>query len=325
VLIAVHNEAERIGAKLANLRSVDYPKDRLRILFVSDGSTDGSDEQLVLAGIEFVRVPQRQGKANALNVGSRLVREEVLVMTDVRQMLVPGAIRHLVASLMRPGIGAVSGELVHHTPGSNQAAHIGLYWRYEKAIRKAESRLHSTAGVTGALYAIRAADLVSLPENTVLDDFEIPIALVRRRLRVLFDPRAVIYDELQQESQGERRRKVRTLAGNFQAFARNGWLFVPWRNPIWWQFLSHKAFRLLVPYALIALFVSSILIGGTYGLFALLQATGYLLAIAGMISPRVRELPLVSFGVVFVDMNLAALLALRDFLAGRVSARWEKT
>lgn len=325
VLISVYNEAQRVQAKIDNLRSLDYPQDKLRIVFVSDGSTDGTDERLAAAGVDVVRVPGRRGKPNALNTGAQLVREEIVVLTDVRQMLVPRALKHLVASLLRPGIGAVSGELIHRDPSTQQGAQIGLYWRYEKLIRRAESRLHSTAGATGALYAIRARDLIRLPEDTLLDDFEIPIACVRRGQRVLFEPRAIIYDELQSHSAGERRRKVRTLAGNFQSFARNPWLFAPWRNPIWWQFLSHKAFRLFVPYALAAVLVTSLLLDGLYRLFGLMQLAAYALAGLGMVCHSLREKRLVSFLVVFVELNWAAVLGLKQYLGGRLSAQWEKT
>jgi poly-beta-1,6-N-acetyl-D-glucosamine synthase len=326
ILIAVHNEAHRLLPKIENLRQLDYPPQAVRILFVSDGSSDDTNARLAATpGVEYAIVPERRGKAHALNVGMQRVHEDVVVFTDVRQMLVPAAIKHLIATLMQPGIGAVSGELVHRDAATRQAARIGLYWRYEKVIRKAESRLHSTAGVTGALYAMRAGDVVRLPEDALLDDFEMPIAVLRKGLRVLFEPRAVMYDELQPESAGERRRKIRTLAGNYQSFARNPWLFAPWRNPIWWQFLSHKAFRLLVPYALPIVLATSWLLGGAYRAFGLLQLAGYGLALLGLASKPLREQRLISFIVVFVELNWAAVLGLRQYLGGRLSAQWEKT
>jgi poly-beta-1,6-N-acetyl-D-glucosamine synthase len=325
VLVAVHNEASRIPAKIENLRSLSYPREKIRLLFVSDGSTDGTVSSLEEAGVECIVVPDRRGKAHALNTGAATIHEEVVLLTDVRQTVEPAALEHLVKALLQPGVGAVSGELMHRDPATKEAANIGLYWKYEKLLRRAESRVHSTAGATGALYAIRREDLITLPEDTLLDDFEIPIARVRKGYRVLFEPKAIIYDELQQRSGGERRRKIRTLAGNFQSFGRNPWLFVPWLNPICWQFLSHKVFRLLVPYALLVLLATSLLLEGWYRAFGVVQLIGYSLAGLGMVSAQVRRLPLVSFGVVFVDLNLAALMALREYAMGRINARWEKT
>lgn len=327
VVVAVHNEQDRVLPKLANLRALDYEPGQLRILFVSDGSTDATNARLgAEAGITLLSYPERRGKPHALNVALERVQTEVVVFTDVRQELEPAAVRNLVARLMEPGVGAVSGELVHRDPVTHAASHIGLYWRYEKWIRRAESRLASTVGVTGALYAIRREDYVPLPADTLLDDFVVPMTIVRRGHRVLFEPRAVIYDDLQADTRGERKRKVRTLTGNFQAFARHPWMFLPWENPVLIQFLSHKVFRLFVPYALVMLLAASLLANGLfYRVMAAAQLAFYLLVAGGLALPRLRANRLVSFALVFVELNWAAVLALRNFLTGGVDSRWEKT
>lgn len=327
VVVAVHNEQDRVRAKIQNLRRLDYPVDRIRILFVSDGSTDGTERRLrAEPGVEVLAYAVRRGKPHALNMGVEAAGSEVIVFTDVRQQLEPDAVKHLVRRLWQPGIGAVSGELVHRDPQTQTAAHIGLYWRYEKWIRRGESRLASNLGVTGALYAIRREDYTPLPEDTLLDDFEVPIAILRRGKRVVFESRAIISDDLQPNVAGERRRKIRTLTGNFQSFSRNPWLFSPVHNPVFVQFLSHKVFRLLVPYALIALFVSSLLLDGhAYRLAAGLQAAGYAACGLGLLWPRLRRRRLISFLLVFLELNWAAVLAMRNFITGRINVRWEKT
>lgn len=327
VIVAVYNEQDRVLAKIANLRTVDYPPDKLRIIFVSDGSTDQTNDRVANeTGVDLVAYPVRRGKPHALNTGVQAAREEVLVFTDVRQAIEPRALRYLVARLLEPGIGAVSGELVHFDPGTHAASHIGLYWRYEKWIRKAESRLASNLGVTGALYAIRRTDYSPIPNDTLLDDFEIPMRILRSGKRVVFESRAQVFDELQQSVSGERQRKVRTLTGNFQSFARNPWLFSPLANSVFVQFLSHKVFRLFVPYALALLFVSSLFLDGRlYRLVAGVQFVGYAVCALGLAWPQLREQRLVSFLMVFLELNWAAVLALGNFLAGRVDARWEKT
>ncbi|MDI1446965.1 glycosyltransferase family 2 protein [Polyangium sp. 6x1] len=327
VVIAVHDEAARLAAKLENLRALDYPRDRLRFLFVSDGSTDGTDALLAREpDVTFVRYPERRGKAYALNVAMAHVETPVVVFADVRQRIERPAVRHLVARLMQPGVGAVSGELLHVDPRTLTAAHIGLYWRYEKWIRKAESRFASTVGVTGALYVMRREDYTPLEPGTLLDDFEQPMHLARRGRRVVFEPRAVMYDELEQNMAGERKRKIRTLTGNFQSFARHRWLFLPWQNPLWVQFVSHKWFRLLVPYALGVMYTSSVLSSGTlYRAAATLQGAFYALSFAGAAIPMLRRSRLVSFAEVFVELNRASVLALGNYLDGRIDARWEKT
>jgi cellulose synthase/poly-beta-1,6-N-acetylglucosamine synthase-like glycosyltransferase len=327
IVVAVYNEQQRVLAKIENLRSLDYTPDRLRVLFVSDGSTDATND--LIAGqrdVELLAYPERRGKPHALSRALERVASEVVVFTDVRQMLEPHAVRRLVARLQSPDVGAVSGELVHRDPVTHAAAHIGLYWRYEKWIRRAESRFASTVGVTGALYAIRRADYVPLSDDALLDDFEIPMQIVRRGHRVVFESGAVIYDELQQDTAGERKRKVRTLTGNFQAFARHPWMFLPWHNPVWVQFLSHKVFRLFVPYALVSMLGASFLASGAvYTLAAAAQALFYAASLAGLAFVGWRRNRLISFAVVFLQLNWAAVLAMRNALSGSIDARWEKT
>jgi len=326
VVVAVHNEERRILAKMRNLREIDYPLGKLRILVVSDGSTDATNALLAAApGIDWIAYPRRMGKAHAINMARSQLREDVVVFTDARQTLDTAAIRYLVAALMQPGIGAVSGELVHYAPGTQTAANIGLYWRYEKIIRRAESRFWSTIGATGALYAIRAADIPRLHPDTLLDDFEIPIATLRKGLRTVFESRALIYDELQSDSTGERRRKLRTLSGNFQSFARNPWLLLPWGHRVWWQFMSHKVFRLLVPYALVLALVGSFAIGGAYRIFGFAQLLAYLLGVAALRTSALRRNRLLGLLVLFMELNWTAALAAKVYLGGRLDARWEKT
>ena len=327
VVMAGYNEAARLPGKIANLRALDYPQNKVDVLVVSDGSTDATTEVLDnLAGVRVLAYPQRQGKAHALNLALAQVQTEFVVFCDVRQDLEAGSVRRLISDFCDPAVGAVSGELVHRPSSTQTGQNIGLYWRYEKAIRKAESRFHSTVGATGALYAIRTRDFAPIAPDTILDDFEIPMRITRMGKRTLMEAQAHVYDVLQAESSAEQKRKIRTLTGNFQTFSRHFWLFSPAQNPVWFQFLSHKVFRLIVPYALIiTLLTSALLPGAFYRLAFLLQAAFYALAAAGQWIPATRRNKFVSFAHVFFDMNAAAILALLKFLSGRADAKWEKT
>ncbi len=328
VVMAAYNERARIDRKVANLRALDYPQHRLHIVVVSDGSTDGTDIAAAAhPGVRVLHFPGRHGKPHGLNRALEAVTTPVVLFNDVRQAMQADALKLLVARLLQPGVGAVSGELVHLDPQTRTAANIGLYWRYEKWIRAAESRFRSTVGATGAIYVIRRADFVPLAEDAILDDFELPMAIARTGQRVVFEGGALLFDELQTEMDGERKRKVRTLTGNYQAMARHPWMFSPWHNPLWLQFLSHKVFRLVAPYAMLTLLVSSVLLipHPFYLAAAVAQLAFYGLATCGMRLPQLRRSRLVSFSAVFVEMNLAAVVGLYRYLAGQAEVRWEKT
>jgi cellulose synthase/poly-beta-1,6-N-acetylglucosamine synthase-like glycosyltransferase len=327
VVIAVHNEQHRVAAKIANLRALDYPQDKLRILFVSDGSTDGTEAEIARhPGVEVIAYTPRQGKATALNTAMRQVTTPVVLFCDVRQKVDSAALGLVVSRLMQPGVGVVSGELVHYDPNTHAAANIGLYWRYEKWIRQSESDWSSVVGATGAFYVMHRHAFVPLAPDTLLDDFEIPMQAVRQGLRVQFEGGAQVFDELQQDLQGERKRKIRTLSGNFQSFSRHPWLFSPNANPILVQFLSHKVFRLAVPYAMVLALVSSALSATpTVQVLAGLQALFYTGALSGRLVPALGRNKLISFAGVFVELNWVAMLAGLQFWTGRSDIKWEKT
>jgi poly-beta-1,6-N-acetyl-D-glucosamine synthase len=327
IVVSIFNEAGRIDAKIANLRALDYPKDRFEILVVADGCTDDSAQRVHRhEGVRLIAYPDRRGKPTALNLAVAETKTPIVVFMDVRQTVEPSALKHLIMRLLQPGIGAVSGELVHLDPLTQSAADIGMYWRYERWIRKAESRLASTVGATGALLAMRTAAYRQLPADTVLDDLLQPMNIVRAGQRVVLEERAIAFDVLQSEIDGERRRKVRTLGGNFQAFADHPWMLLPIVNPLWIQLVSHKLFRLFVPYALVALLVAACAIGnGFYLAAAIAQIIFYAAALAGRWVPALRRLRWISLPSVFVELNLAAVLALLRFATGRLDARWEKT
>ena len=327
IIVPVHNEQDNVISKINNLKSLDYPENKLEIIFVSDGSTDDTNNLLANSkDVKLISYFPRKGKPTALNKAVAEVESDVILFTDVRQELDAKAVKFLVSTLLENGVGAVSGELFHLDPLTHTGRNVGLYWRYEKWIRKAESQFHSTAGVTGALYVIHRSDYIPLLEDTLLDDFEVPIQILKSGQRVVFDTRAKIYDEVQEESVVEQKRKIRTLTGNYQSFMRHIWLFSPWSNPIFIQFISHKVFRLLVPYALIFTLITSLLLPGIfYQLVAWLQFALYGLGLAALIWPVLRMNRLINLIVVFVGMNWAVLVALKNILVKQVEVRWEKT
>jgi cellulose synthase/poly-beta-1,6-N-acetylglucosamine synthase-like glycosyltransferase len=234
------------------------------------------------------------GKAAALNAAVAAARHEVLVFADARQHFATDALRYLVRPFDDPRVGGVSGELMIDADaapaaGAGQspvAEGVGLYWRYEKWLRQHESDIGSTLGATGAIWALRRAAWRPLPPRTLLDDVLAPMRAVLDGHRVVFAPEARAYDRSSPDADTERRRKVRTLAGNYQLLRLEPRLLSPFANPVWLQFVSHKLGRLVVPYALVALLASSAVLahaGVIYAAALTLQVAFYVLAAHGAI------------------------------------------
>jgi len=257
VMLAVRNGERELDAKLTSLLELDYPPHLLEIFVLSDGSTDGTVE-LARKWIEAVteRGARLQvldlppgGKSAALNAGLAKATGEIVFYTDVRQPLARQALRELVACFGDPEVGVASGELVIRSGCSADEAQTGLYWRYEKRIRFWQSAIDSVIGATGAIYAQRRALCRPLPPDALLDDVHQPLAAFFAGYRVILDGAAQAFDRPVRLDQ-EFRRKVRTLAGNYQIIRHYPALFGS-KNRMRWHFLSHKFARLLLPIALL--------------------------------------------------------------------------
>jgi cellulose synthase/poly-beta-1,6-N-acetylglucosamine synthase-like glycosyltransferase len=314
IVIAARDEAGRLPARIRNLLSIDYPPGRRQIIVVSDGSTDNTEAALVpfTPEVEVVTVPAG-GKASALNAGVARARFDVLVFADARQTFAPDTLTALVAPFADSRIGCVTGELIlgcesggrrlladrradaapvaggpERRSAAERRGHlsstagdaVGLYWRYEKTLRRLESRVHSPLGATGAVYALRRNLWRPLPAGTLLDDVLAPMRGVLAGFRIVFEPAARAFDTTPPDAAAEGRRKLRTLAGNFQILRLEPRLLVPFVNPVWVQYVSHKVGRLVVPYALVSLFAASLALAGTHLFYAVAlgaQCAAYLL------------------------------------------------
>jgi cellulose synthase/poly-beta-1,6-N-acetylglucosamine synthase-like glycosyltransferase len=319
IVMAVRNEAPRLVSKLRNLSDLDYPAGQIEVIVVSDGSTDETNEVLAnSAGVRAIIRPTNRGKAAALNAAIPIATGDIVVFTDVRQEIEPSALRALVSNFADREVGCVSGELVFRgTAGSGESG-VSLYWRLEKVIRKLEAATGSVVGATGALYAARRTLVPILPEGTLLDDVYIPMSVSRAGYRVVFEPSGRAWDEEPSTGGHEFRRKVRTLAGNYQLVQIAPWLLTR-ANPLRLRFVSHKLLRLAVPFFLMAIFLSSILLSSdnTYRAVAVLQGIFYFLAALGFMSQgRIR---VASAPASFCLLNAAAATALVSFIRYRRS------
>ncbi len=329
IIVVARNEVQRIHAKIETCLAQDYPPERLRLLIASDGSTDGMD-QVVQACVEprvsLLAFPAPRGKASCLNDAIALCGEDVIVLTDVRQRLSPKAVRYLVGNLADPQVGAVSGELVFVSDDPTPfASGVGAYWRYEKFIRRSQAAIHSSPGVTGALYALRKSCFRPIATSTILDDVAIPMQAAMQGKRIVFESRAIAYDAPSTQARQERRRKVRTLAGNFQLLKLYPQFLLPWRNPIIVQFVSHKVLRLVAPWAMIVALGCSVLLAVHSIFYAVLlsaQLGVYALPLLGELMPPLRNRMPVKLATTFMALNAYAILGLFEFLTNRDAHLW---
>jgi cellulose synthase/poly-beta-1,6-N-acetylglucosamine synthase-like glycosyltransferase len=328
LIVPAFNEEEHLGAKLANLDEIDYRGDRMEVIFVSDGSTDGTDA--LLAGVcrprfRFFRLPSRQGKPRALNRAATAARGDILVFSDASTIFAPDAVRNLVRHFADPAVGVVCGSL-GFTRTAESAGTEGVYWTYETALRRMEARIGATLTASGAIYAVRRSCFRPLAPDTILEDFLVPMTARRLGYRVLYDPEARARDTAAPTVGGEFTRRARIAAGSFRALAplTRAALSSP---AVFWAFVSHKLLRWLAPVFLVALAAASVALRArpVYGFALALQAAFYLWALAGLVfRERLRKVRFALVGYFLVAMNLAFLVGMARSVSGRQPVTWTR-
>lgn len=329
IVLAVHNEEDNIRARIENLLHQDYPQELVELIVVSDGSTDRTVDVAEDAGNERTRIlslKDMQGKAAAVTLGIENASHDIVVFADARQRFAENALAELIAAFCDANIGAVSGELLFvKGDGGDVREGVGLYWKYEKFIRRMESAVDSVVGATGSIYAVRRELAAPLPPHTLLDDLLIPMRVVLQGFRVVFIRSAKAYDKVSKKTSEEFARKVRTLAGNFQAFALEPSLLNPMKNRIFFQMLSHKVMRLFVPYFCVAALVSNIFLEGDfYRTFLICQLLFYGILLLGFTPlKRARMGGAIRVAWTFGVLNAAAVVGLCVFLLGKEKQVWK--
>lgn len=316
IVVPVRNGARWLEAKIRSLLETNYPSDLIDVLIVSDGSTDGSEEivrQYPDMRVRLLALPPG-GKAVAVNRGVASVSGEIVVLTDVRQTFDPDAIPRLLACFAEPSVGVVTGELVIREGANREEYNTGLYWRYEKWIRRNLNRIDAMLGATGSIYAIRRALAPHIPADVLLDDVYVPFAIAFGGSRIYFEDDAKAYD-LPTALQAEFWRKVRTQAGVYQILFHFPALLSPF-NRRFIHFLSHKLGRLLLPFALIGAALASFFLPAPWRAAALsLQAIFYGLALLDPFIPERNPLKRLSaVARAFVVLTAAAGCALAVFV-----------
>jgi cellulose synthase/poly-beta-1,6-N-acetylglucosamine synthase-like glycosyltransferase len=331
LIVSCYNEADVIREKLKNALELDYPNELLRIIVVSDGSDDGTDElvrEFTDTRITLIRQEGRLGKTMGLNLAMEQVTEEVTVFSDANAMYAPDAISKLVRNLADPSVGYVVGAALY-TDGSSGASaqNENLYWRYELAIKIMESRLHSVVGGDGAIYAIRTELWEPLQQQDI-NDFVNPLQIVAKGYRGVFDAEAKCFEETAGDFDREVARKERIVNRSIRGLMRVKATMNPLRSGVFsWQVISHKLLRWLIPLFLaIGVFGSAILALRGYGLFQLITLGAFtllLLAWAGYRAEDKNRLPILfSFPYYFVMVNLYSLKGIIKALRGETHVAW---
>ena len=335
VVIAARNEELIIEERVLNILRQTYPASKLELVVVSDGSTDNTASILKrmaptlesggLNRVHIIDLPVNGGKSNALNLAVKNCQNEIVVMTDARQSFESEAISALVASLQDPDIGCVSGELhlSDRDDGRTSGVELGLYWRYERFIRGAESKVSSVIGMTGAIYAIRRSLYIDIATDTLIDDVLIPMNVIRQGFKAKFTSQAIAFDKVSSSPQQEWQRKIRTMAGNWQLLLRFPWLLSPRINSVFFYFFSHKVTRLLVPFLLITTLASGYTLSTPFYISASVVLTvALLLGLLGIIIPTSRDVRIVSLAFFFLMLNAAVVVGLYRYLTPHSNSLW---
>src|SRR5579862_9425372 len=314
-VIAVYNGEKFLERKLRTILSLNYPREFMEILVVSDGSTDRTDEiarSFAPEGVKFLRV-ERGGKAAALNAAVPLVSGEILVLNDVRQTLDRDCLRNVIACFGDPKVGAVSPQTIIVKGETLEETSTSLYWRYEHWIRQRLTRIDSTFGYSGAFAAIRRSLWTPLPPGTLLDDVYEPLTAFFKGYRILMEPTATMYD-FPTVLQSEFKRKVRLQAGLYQMLKIMPELLSS-RNRIRLHFLSAKYGRIVIPYCMIAIALGTLGLPPYWRAAAVIgQILFYGLAALDTLVPDASKLKQLTSPIrTFVVLMAASLAAVRVF------------
>lgn len=335
LMICAYNEADIIEEKMQNIRALNYPQDKLCVMWVTDGSNDNSNELLqAYPEVKLVYSPERKGKAAAMQHGLQENKAEYVIFTDANTMLNADAIREIVRQFMKKNVSCVSGEkrVAARHAGQATAEGEGVYWKYESMLKRWDSELYSAMGAAGELFAVRMSHYLPAPSNALLDDFMMSMLILKDGHRIAYTNEAYATEYGSASTAEESKRKRRIAAGGLQSIWWLRSLMNPFAYPkVAFQYVSHRVLRWsITPLALFALFPLNLLLllaSGSliYQLLFLLQLFFYLSALTGhILKVSGRRNKLLYIPCYFLFMNLNVFLGIGYLMSHKDSGTWEK-
>lgn len=338
LFVTAYNEKDCVAEKVRNSSELIYPKDKLKQVWVTDGSDDGTPDLLKqFPEITVYHRPERAGKIAAMNRGMKLVDTPIVVFSDANTMLGKESVQRIVDLFANPEVGCVSGEKRIFDKNRDMAAGAGegLYWKYESFLKRNDSRLYSVVGAAGELFAIRREYFTEVEKDTLLDDFIISLRIAMQGYVTRYDPNAYACETSSASVKEELKRKVRIAAGGFQSIVRLAPLLNIFRYGVLsFQYISHRVLRwTLAPLSLLSLFICNFILVFQWGICSWnfysimfgLQVCFYAMAIIGWIlENRQIKLKILFVPYYFFIMNLAVYLGFFRFLKKNQNVKWER-
>jgi biofilm PGA synthesis N-glycosyltransferase PgaC len=334
LIVAAYNEKDFIQTKIKNSLSLNYPKEKLHFIFITDGSSDETPDIVrQFSEIRLMHESARKGKTAALNRAMKTVTTPIVIFTDANTLLNENAIKEITKHYSDPNVGGVAGEKkVISNKNAKAEAGEGIYWKYESFLKKQDSDFYTVVGAAGELFSIRTKLYEELDENVLLDDFIISLRVCSKGYRVAYEPNAYAIESPSDSMKEEQKRKIRISAGSIQAMIILKSLLNPFRNPkLFFQYVSHRVLRwTLCPLLLPVIFILNIWICMNssslfFNLFLIIQIIFYLLAATGwVLANRNVKSRLLYIPYYFVFMNASVYLGFIRYMKKNQSVLWEK-
>ncbi len=339
LFIAAYNEKEYVAAKMKNTLSLDYPKDKLHIIWVTDGSNDGTPNLLKdYPNTTVHHLEERNGKIGAMNRGMQFVKTPIVIFSDANTNLGKESIKRIVQLFSNPKVGCVSGEkrIVDKESDVASGAGEGLYWKYESTLKKWDAELYSVVGAAGELFAIRTSLYRHVEKDTILDDFMISLRVAQDGYTIQYDPEAYAIETASANVKEELKRKIRISAGGIQSIVRLRSLLNIFKyGTLSFQYISHRVLRwsltplclvLLIPVLTILAIDEGLFSFSLYTLFFWLQILFYAAALLGwFLENRETRIKILFIPYYFFIMNLSVVLGFFRYINNTQSVNWERS